>query len=296
LAEKESKTSPGQSGNMHKDMRTDSMRVKESRVRTIFNICAAVATVFGFGLEMKGSHPIIGICLMASAVAYLFWELFTSPVAIQRIAAPLRLVFVLLAFTALSWISWPHVKAMLFSSMANPDLPNLVGNLNQITIHDIGSAKPEVSIIIIADITNFGSPSIILDWQLRIKVPDGRLLTAEMVQPPKNIIYERFQGDPGAIIYDRNDWLPRKTAQNPIGHDGNVRGFIYARLENIKTADLYSPMKTEIELRFSDVHEKWYSVKDVFVPNDGKLRVWPGVGKPSDEVPSSVPPKSQTLR
>jgi hypothetical protein len=82
---------------------------KEPVTRKIFNIIAAIAGVFGFGLEMTGHYPHIGIALMAVAVTYGIWELFTSPVLTRRFSPRLRIISAVILCAALVWASWPRI-------------------------------------------------------------------------------------------------------------------------------------------------------------------------------------------
>jgi membrane protein implicated in regulation of membrane protease activity len=93
---------------------------KEPRLRTAFNIFAAVGGIFGLGLELEGSHPYIGIALMFAALAYGVWEVFTSPVAAQRFSRRTRIVFLSVLTVVLLWISWPHIKRIAQKPPAKP--------------------------------------------------------------------------------------------------------------------------------------------------------------------------------
>lgn len=81
---------------------------KEPPIRTLFNIFATALAVFGFGVEMEGSHPYLGIGLMLVALAYGVWELFTSDAAVSRFSLPFRLLFLFALTAILIWVSWPY--------------------------------------------------------------------------------------------------------------------------------------------------------------------------------------------
>lgn len=92
--------------------------IKEPTARKVFSIFAAIAGVFGVGLDIEGTHPTIGICLMLAAIGYMFWELFTSPVAAQKIPVQWRAFIAVIASILLLWVSWPDLKSVIF-----PDTP-----------------------------------------------------------------------------------------------------------------------------------------------------------------------------
>src|SRR5215472_8182227 len=101
---------------------------KEPRTRTAFNILAAVAGVFGLGLELEGSHPYFGLALITVALVYGAWELFTSPVATQKLPLKFRIATLVILAGGLLWASWPHLRKIFKNDAsqegknAKPDL------------------------------------------------------------------------------------------------------------------------------------------------------------------------------
>jgi hypothetical protein len=121
---------------------------KEPVGRTAFNIFAAVIGVFGFGLDMEGTHPYIGILLMTCALVYGAWELLTSKAAINRFPLAVRIIFLVALLAVLLVVSWPHRTEITSdqientdkhdnSKKASPDLPPR------------GSEKPDLEIVIV---------------------------------------------------------------------------------------------------------------------------------------------------
>jgi len=82
---------------------------KEPKLRTVFAIFAATAGVFGLGLALVGTHPIIGLALMAVSVAYGIFELVRSPSITKRLPRPLRVSVGLALCAALAWAAWPQI-------------------------------------------------------------------------------------------------------------------------------------------------------------------------------------------
>jgi hypothetical protein len=181
--------------------------------------------------------------------------------------------------------------------IADNNRPDLVPYLDQITMKDSKSddGKPEVHIILIADISNRGAESNVFGMRLELETPDGRVTEAPLAHPAKPIVYQRFPGDPQSIVYTGNDLLEKKTSDHPIARNGNVMGLIYAVISNARVNDFNYPGQTKVKLSIKDVLDKPSSVEDTYNP-DGKMRIWYGVGSQPLQYPSPVqtatPPKS----
>jgi hypothetical protein len=91
---------------------------KEPRLRTAFNILAAIAGVFGFGFTLMGTHPVIGLVLMAVSVAYGISELVRSPSITRRLPRWLRVVVGLALCGALLWAAWPQIRKVFRTNPA----------------------------------------------------------------------------------------------------------------------------------------------------------------------------------
>jgi hypothetical protein len=126
---------------------------KEPRIRTVFNIAAAVAGVFGLGLEVEGTHPYIGILMMVGALAYGGWELFTSPAA-KRVSPLVRVSFLVVLSGLLIWVSSPHLVAIashIMGGEAAPSAQARIRILNVVAIPTSASGAPFPAITIYYD-------------------------------------------------------------------------------------------------------------------------------------------------
>ena len=107
------------------------------------------------------------------------------------------------------------------ASLVQPDLHLDIDNIGT------GNLKPGnilgVGLMVTANLTNKGAPSVADGWTLEIKFADGRDFkgTPDYINPQKNISWD----DPGkSYISSADDALYNLAATNPIQRGARVRG------------------------------------------------------------------------
>lgn len=136
---------------------------KESPVRRIANIIAAILAIFGFGLEMEGSHPYIGILFMCGALLYGAWELFTSKAAIRAFPLPVRISFLLLLLAGISWVSWPHVAEIVKGTSRMqampPHIPTALEIADELSKRAPKPLPPRSHLVVTGQVFNIDTPT-----------------------------------------------------------------------------------------------------------------------------------------
>jgi hypothetical protein len=188
---------------------------KEPGIRKAFNIVAAIAGVFGLGLEMTGHHPYIGIVLMAISVAYGIFELSTSPVLTKRLSRPIRVLSAVLLAAMLSWFAWPRIAQLIKPAMptqahepsqpAPQNVPNGSSQSSQPENPKPQNKKSKESSITKAQSTNQADPCSSGMTAIRVQNNGGIIENNEF----------HIKGNPGCV-WDEKTTGKGKTKGNKI--------------------------------------------------------------------------------
>ncbi len=75
---------------------------------------AAIVGVFAFGYAITGSHPYVGVLVMAVSVLDGLFELSTSPVVTHKLSIKGRCAAAMVLCGVFPWATWPQLKAMVY--------------------------------------------------------------------------------------------------------------------------------------------------------------------------------------
>jgi hypothetical protein len=186
--------------------------------------------------------------------------------------------------SSISALCFFGISAFYVAIALTPDRPKLVPYLDQISLvqHEAANGTPEVHVIAVADISNQGAESKVYRGQLELITPDKKHYPVRLVEPPENIVFERFSNDPERIVYGRDDDLFKKTSEAPIPRNGNAIGVVYGVIANALVPQFTTPKTTKFRLTVEDVFERRSVTEDTFNQLDGLdtfLKKFHGIGK-----------------
>lgn len=140
--------------------------------------------------------------------------------------------------------------------------PQLSGKIITIMTGGVRGHEQDTIITIDAYVTNTGAPSIAKDFALSVYLPNGKTVTGQFMMPPaKGSSYVMtFDSGQKAQVYE-DAFLLRKAMDQPIPSNGAVGGILMALVHGVTLKEIRSP-GILIEITFTDINGKLYSVKD----------------------------------
>ncbi len=110
------------------------------------------------------------------------------------------------------------------------------------------------TIAVLASIVNLGTPTVVKDYSLFIRVP-GKPIPIPIfnpdIAPAKIVTQPTIAGGKRFVIF-REDSLADKTAERPIPNGGSVKGFLFFSTDAISDEEFQNP-KIEFTVVFKDV-------------------------------------------
>jgi hypothetical protein len=131
--------------------------------------------------------------------------------------------------------------------------PKLGGRID-VSSMPVGKANKDEVLIIEATITNLGSPTVITDWDVNLRFPDGTVQHGQILVRPANRVGN------GHFFLSPEDYLTQIARRTPIATGGACSGWLYARFTDMNHIKLMDNRGTVV-LTFSDVNGKPWSIE-----------------------------------
>jgi hypothetical protein len=154
--------------------------------------------------------------------------------------------------------------------------PGLVLHIDQLGIGDSAEIPTLLRVLIVANLTNVGAPSIAESWELLVVLPDGSKhgpFPTVFIDPKAPIVFRNpnFKLSPADALYN-------KTMQ-PIQKGDKKRGVLIFPLFGLERK-VVEKTGTEFILSAKDVNDKLVSTERDWDKGGGQFQYYPGLEPP----------------
>ncbi len=191
-------------------------------------------------------------------------------------------VFVAIGFVLATFKAWDQQR--ITADTAQHKLDDLTTPKLKLGIDQIGTGHIETTffkgtgVLVFANLTNDGAPSVADSWLLIVTLPDGRHATTATtyLDPASDISFSEKPGVPNFKISQR-DALYQKVGEHPVERGSRVRGILVFEFQGFSWEEA-SAANTMFVLRCNDVKGNLVQDTMIFTGHDHPLVWYPGLG------------------
>jgi hypothetical protein len=158
-----------------------------------------------------------------------------------------------------AWHDQYHAALSAEAELNSKYIPDLIGELEDITVAPGGENNQDVISFVVTKITNRGAQSIADHFSVEILRDTGESRPAQILNQHESMIRLAIPKGP-TLILRPDDYLPRKAGVQLIPTNGAAEGFIPILIEGIPREEIFNG-KTKVKFTFKDALGKSYSVE-----------------------------------